>query len=342
VLTSHRSVSLKTVASHIARAARAAGRGAAVVERYVTPLDVQIRASAAVVVMVADPIHAAPWMLLARDLRVHGVPSLYYATAEGTPDPRHVAKWMAETRYVANSQYVAERLSAAGLQVASVVHHGVDLEEVERARAAAGRAAALMKDTGADPGKHVVAVTVASGHPRKGLDRLAQAAAIASQKDRRLRFFVITDAEGAARLEGAPSVVALPAMGDLEREEVLALIAAGHVYVQPSLAEGFCLPVLEAHALGVPAVHADLPPLREYSAGWRVPVRAVRRAKIDGGIIYEMHEYDANELAEVLLQVADLIARGDSAIDDYRARARKVAEEREIRRTYAALLRLLE
>jgi hypothetical protein len=69
-----------------------------------------------------------------------------------------------------------------------------------------------------------------------------------------------------------------------------------------------------------------------------VPVREVRRAKIDGGILYELHEYDASEFAEVLLQVADLVRRGDSAIDDYRAKALGVAREHDIHRVYPGLL----
>jgi glycosyltransferase involved in cell wall biosynthesis len=342
VLTSHRAVSLRTVASHVAGALRDAGRDAAVYQRYMAPLDVQRAASAAVVVMPADPVTAAPWMLLARDLAVSGVPAVYYATVEGALDRRHVMPWMSGVRYVANSKYVARKLQDAGLPVRGVIHHGIDLDEVERARQLAGQAAARMRELGADPERDIVAVTVASGHPRKGLDRLAQIAAVAGQREPGLKFFVITDESGAAQLQGAPNVIAYPAFGELEREEVLSYVAAARVYVQPSLAEGFCLPVLEAHALGVPAVHADLPALGEYSAGWRVPVRGVTRTKIDSGIIYEMHEYDVNEFAEVLLQVADLVRRGDSALDDYRERALAVAREHDARRVYPALLDLLE
>jgi hypothetical protein len=342
VLTSHRAVSLKTVAAHIARAAEASGREAAVVERYMAPPDVQRAASAAVIVMPADPISAAPWMMLARDLSIAGMPAVYYATVEGALDASHVARWMRAARFVANSEYTASKLREAGLPVAGVVHHGVDMAEVEGARRLARQAAARMRELGADPERDVVAVTVASGHPRKGLDRLARVARVVSQREPRLKFLVITDESGAAQLEGTPNVIAYPALGALGREEVLSYIAAGHVYVQPSLAEGFCLPVLEAHALGVPAVHADLPPLREYSAGWRVPARGVTRVKIDGGILYELHEYDAGEFAEVLLQVADLVMRGDSAVDDYRARALKVAREHDIHRVYPGLLDALE
>jgi glycosyltransferase involved in cell wall biosynthesis len=346
VFTSHRAVSLVTVASHIAGALEGAGHDVTVYRRYVAPADVKRVADAAVVVMTADPILAVPWLLLARDLSVSGVPAVYYATVEGEPDRSHVARWMSSIRFVANSEYTASKLRGAGLPVRGVIHHGVDLREVERARGMARHVIARLEYLGLlvapSPDRNVVAVTAASGHPRKGLDRLAQVARIVLRREPRVRFLAITDDSGAAQLEGVPNVTALPVMGGLRREEVLALIAAGHVYVQPSLAEGFCLPVLEAHALGVPAVHADLPPLREYSVGWRVPVRGVRPARIDGGIVYELHEYDAGEFAEVLLQVADLVMRNDSAVDDYRARALRVAQEHDIRRVYPGLLDALE
>ena len=346
VLTSHKAVSLKTVAHHIARAAEKDGSDATVIERYAAPVDVKRWADAAIIVMPADPVTAAPWMLLARDLSVSGVPAVYYATVEGALDRKYVARWMSEARLVANSAYVAEKLKEVGLPVRGIIHHGVDLKEAERARGMVrhvlDRLRHLGVAAGLDPDKHVIAVTVASGHPRKGLDRLARVASIAAQREPRLKFLVITDGDGAARLEGVPNVIAEPVMGGLSREEVLALIAAGHVYVQPSLAEGFCLPVLEAHALGVPAVHADLPPLREYSAGWRVPARGVTRVKIDGGILYEMHDYDASELAEVLLQVVDLVKRNDSAVEDYRVKALEVARQHDIHKVYPGLLDALE
>jgi glycosyltransferase involved in cell wall biosynthesis len=41
------------------------------------------------------------------------------------------------------------------------------------------------------------------------------------------------------------------------------LYANAKVYINTSLVEGFCLPILEAHTLGVPVICSDIPVLRE-------------------------------------------------------------------------------
>jgi glycosyltransferase involved in cell wall biosynthesis len=51
------------------------------------------------------------------------------------------------------------------------------------------------------------------------------------------------------------------------REEVVILMQAAGALVQPSLYEGFGLPVLEAMACGCPIVASDIPPLREVTGG---------------------------------------------------------------------------
>ncbi len=53
------------------------------------------------------------------------------------------------------------------------------------------------------------------------------------------------------------------ALGWVPDEDVPALVAGARVLVQPSFAEGFGLPVLEAQAAGTPVACSDLPALRE-------------------------------------------------------------------------------
>ncbi|KQT61782.1 MULTISPECIES: glycosyltransferase family 4 protein [unclassified Aureimonas] len=51
--------------------------------------------------------------------------------------------------------------------------------------------------------------------------------------------------------------------GSLSNEDLQSAYAHAHVYVNTSLTEGFCLPVLEAQTLGVPVICSDIPVLRE-------------------------------------------------------------------------------
>lgn len=52
-------------------------------------------------------------------------------------------------------------------------------------------------------------------------------------------------------------------VADLSDRAVASLIAGAHGMVQPSLVEGFGLPILEANALGVPVIASDIPAHRE-------------------------------------------------------------------------------
>jgi glycosyltransferase involved in cell wall biosynthesis len=53
----------------------------------------------------------------------------------------------------------------------------------------------------------------------------------------------------------------------VSEEDIVTLFQAATALVQPSLAEGFGLPVLEAMACGCPVIASDIPPLREVLGG---------------------------------------------------------------------------
>jgi glycosyltransferase involved in cell wall biosynthesis len=161
--------------------------------------------------------------------------------------------------------------------------------------------------------------------------------------DPQIKFLVVTDEHGLEHFAGLDNVVAKPGFGKLDRILELAVIGASHIHAVPSLAEGFGLTVLEAMALGVPVVHADLPPTREFSIGWRVPVvdvvKFVQTRPYYSGVVYEHHIYRVEDFAKTVVEVAEMVRNNDDIIKQYRQKAVEKASEMDIRNMYPRLIK---
>ena len=127
-----------------------------------------------------------------------------------------------------------------------------------------GEAASRREAVGAPSGGY--ALFVGTAEPRKGLDVLLDALAMADLAELTLVVAgprgwgdVDVATEGARRGLGARVVVT----GRVDDETLAALYQGASVLVQPSRAEGFGLPLLEAMSLGAPVVISDDPALRE-------------------------------------------------------------------------------
>jgi glycosyltransferase involved in cell wall biosynthesis len=113
---------------------------------------------------------------------------------------------------------------------------------------------------------------------------------------------VSIDAEIAAAGIAADRVKAL---GFLSDEDLAVVIDRARVFVFPSLAEGFGLPVLEAFHLGTPVIHSDDPALVEVGGGAGI---VVARDDPDG-----YPERIAAAIGKVVTDhtlAADLVVRG--------------------------------
>jgi DNA adenine methylase len=304
--------------------------------------DLVKRASAVISVMTLDPMFTTPWILLHRDLSRWGVANIYYATVEGRLNKIFLRDWMRSINLVANSEYSKKKFEEAGFKVLGVVHHGIDPEAIEEAKKRVSFGDRYIRDKIGDRSGKIVALTVSNSHPRKGLAWLNKIASIVHQKDPSIKFLVITEDRGLDYFIDNPAVVAVPDFGRLDRSLILSIIASADILVFPSLSEGFGLPVLEAMALGVPVVHAELPPLMEFSVGFTVPVKDVSefdKSEVGlSGIIYEQHIYDVHEFADVIIQVADLVKTKSSALANYRRKASAVAKKHDIYLLYPKLI----
>jgi glycosyltransferase involved in cell wall biosynthesis len=136
--------------------------------------------------------------------------------------------------------------------------------------------------------------------PRKGLMTLFDAfARVSGASDTDLSLVLVGvgsrrhEAALRARVEGSIDGDRIRFVGSPSREETLGLIAHARALVVPTRAEGFCLPVLEAMALGTPVVVSDLPSIRSWADdavlyapprradGWVEPIRAAIESSVE-------------------------------------------------------------
>ncbi|RFA22622.1 glycosyltransferase family 4 protein [Subtercola boreus] len=115
------------------------------------------------------------------------------------------------------------------------------------------------------PGSYVLAVGTLE--PRKGLSSLMEALARDDAPDLPL---VIAGPQGWGDLDvfAAAAAAGLPenrmhVLGFVSDEDLALVISRATVFVYPSMAEGFGLPIIEALHFGTPVIHTDVPALME-------------------------------------------------------------------------------
>jgi len=301
----------------------------------------------AIIVMTMNPLVSRSWFMLSRDLLKDGVPSLVYTTIEGSVPKRYVKDWMRnEVLFVANSNYTYSKLVEAGLRVIDIVYHGVNFNDINMAKQYTNSFKNYLRDK---LGDGIVFGTIASNHPRKGLEYYRSVVRNVCSKTDKAKFYILTTPGAIGHFTGINTdrkcVVVDTRFGQLERNEVLGLLSAFDYYVQPTLAEGFGLPVLEAMALGVPCIHIDYPPLTEFSDksfNIMVPFKQITYNSFGEGINYELHIYDPNDMTEAILEAIDIYENNKSKYEDMKAKAIEKAKQYDIMKLYPRLLEILD
>jgi glycosyltransferase involved in cell wall biosynthesis len=124
------------------------------------------------------------------------------------------------------------------------------------------------------PAEYILAVGTLE--PRKGLEPLIGSLALGESVD--LPLLVVGPAGwggvdvGALAAEAGLDESRVRTLGRLSDEDLSVALERASVFVLPSLAEGFGIPLLEAFHFGTPVVHSDAPALVEVSGGAGVVV----------------------------------------------------------------------
>ena len=331
--------SLLNISEDLSYVAAKLGHRALVYTQVYPELVYRRTVGAVIFVYPLDPVLAADKATYFYEFRqLIGENVIWYTTVEGRP-----VRWETRApiwRYVevyANSLFTEEKLKEAGINVVDVVPHGVRKDKVAKALRLKAQ---YKKKIRSEFGNRVVFACVSSNHPRKNLEGLEKAVALLNEK-RKDDFVVLMICDAEPEVANMKLVAD---MGSLSHEEVLAFMAACDYLVHPSMAEGFGLPVLEANAVGTPALHCNMPPLNEYSdpqANITWDYESIEYVNLDvlkgGGIEYELHKFPPTAIAEAMSLAIDLKKNNPDEYKERCARARESAAPFDAEELYAKL-----
>ena len=141
---------------------------------------------------------------------------------------------------------------------------------------------------------------VGSYHPRKNTDAILKALRIL--KSRRKNVKLVLSGKRTRYLEHIKEMVcdlhlehAVVFLGYLSDGEIHALYSAARVMVYPSLYEGFCLPIVEAMASGLPCVVANRACMPEIAGGAAIAVDPDEPEDIADAVVTVMEKDEVRE-----------------------------------------------
>jgi len=270
-------------------------------------------------------------------------PKAVYVTVEGIPCKGNILHSpLHRLELIANSEFTKSCLERAGLNVIDVVHHAVDWDRCQRLRRDSEKIRAKWES---EFGSRVKLLYVGRNDPRKGLDRLDKALNIVNERMKERVVCLLFTEGNLQNLEAKPNVLRIGSVNSLDYDQVLRLMGACDYLVFPSMAEGFGMPLLEANAMGRPAIHAWIPPLSEFSSKVFNFVFGYQSETLVNNAnrqLWIFHEYRPEKLAEIIMDAVKIYQDSKSEYEQYCKQAAEHSRNWDYRKVYPAILKRLK
>jgi len=244
---------------------------------------------------------------------------VFYGTTEGHSflDEENI-RLARDVKVVAVSNFVKVMLEEVDVPVAGVVHHGLDMDALEVDLS-------FLKSLEEKFKEKLVALTIASNDPRKGLEKLLQAHKLVEERipnsylvlhSQPKRYYDYEEKRHRERHYDLPEIASHLGLGRIwltnrhglmTAEEINTLYKICHIYVLSSFTEGFGLPILEAFRLNKPVVAVDAPPFNEIiedgCTGKLIPFKEVRWFNYKNKVLFKMHIFEPHDLAQAMFSL---------------------------------------
>jgi len=339
IVTSY-ATSLTVVANDIAYALNKLGHEARVYNRQVQYWEAKKLFGRAIVIIPFDPVYAPVWFLLQRDYLRCGIPSVTYVTVEGEPMKSLLDDWIKrDCVFIANSHFTHSMLEKVGIFPVKTIPHGVNLDVVGKLKPQAKELKQQIKQR---LGVEVLFGSVFSDHPRKGLNLLAEAIKTVTPKLREAGFCIFTTPKGVAYFSDIDRVEVSSNYGKLDRKDALALIGSFDYYLHPALAEGFCLPILEAYAFGIPCIHPSYDPINEIThstASFPIEIAREEFKDFGGGIRYLCHFYEPENMASQIERAYEIYTCNPKSYQEISQQVEERAKDFDCVKVYSEFLK---
>jgi len=272
-------------------------------------------------------------------------PKVLYVTIEGVPTRGNVAHSnIKRCEFVAVSNFVKECLQSVGLKVRNVVHHAIDWKlcgEIHKKNIIQRR---QIQQYAKDRVKFIV---VARDDPRKNLKGLAEAMKILNKKgyEKDYVVFLITEDSAKQKFEGINNAVFIKSFGGSAHEFILGYMACCDYLIHPAFSGGFELPILEANAVGIPAIHQDAPPMNEFtSPDFNFMFNYIDKQAVKCNMYqyWIFHIFTPDMLAEMIAYAIDVYKNHKDEYQEYCTKAREWTKNWDYHVKYVELMRELK